>query len=351
MRESKIDFRLNRRIDFRSFLVCAISGALLWLTFYSSGLHIANIRLTGNQWNYFVGAVITFVIATWVQSIRANLLWTDDLKGGRKKDTYPSILIGNFYNSILPGNLGDGVRSWHFSKKQRTPFTASVAAVLTEKWIDAQVFVLVNMVMYSLVLFANPYIFLAVCYTSLFILVTLVVYVLMLKFRPLEKAVWLFLLRFKRPGRFLFRVYKHVSWQLLSLARSGLMFYYFLLCLLILALNMLQFFLLFNAAGISGPLVAVSTAYYCAIGMMLIAIIPAAPGNVGVLHYGIYSVLVLCAQKFGIQAGSAELQSYALFSVYLHLSYVIPDVIMGSVMVVKERRFLIGLNVPLREVA
>ena len=333
------------RKNFRSILGFAISGIFLWLTFHNSGLQLKEIKLEGNQWFYFTIAIFAFAISTWFQSIRAKLLWRDQARNGADIRTYSSIAIGNFYSCLLPGNLGDAIRAWHFSRKQNVPFSSSLASIAAEKWIDAQMFVVLTLVLFFLKPFADHYIFWAIGNTSMLVIFLSVVYALMLKYTYFETMIWTIVLNLRKPGRFLFRIYKYATWQLLSIRRNGLIPIYVLLCVVILFLNVAQFFLLLLASGIEGPVLSVYTAFFMAVGMMIIAVIPAAPGNIGVLHYGIYALLILAARRCGLTPGSAELHSYALLGIYVHLSYLIPEMLIGAVYVIKEWKVLLEAKV------
>jgi hypothetical protein len=116
--------------------------------------------------------------------------------------------------------------------------------------------------------------------------------------------------------------------------------YYFLLCAVFFFLNILQFLLLMKVAGVAEPVAGLYSSFLIAMSIMIIAIIPSAPSNIGVMHYGIYATLILAANQYGLSSDGPSLKSYALFAIYLHLSYVIPEVVLGIIFVVKERRLM-----------
>ena len=349
MENVQVNFRVFQKIDFRSLLGFIISGVLLWLTFHSSGLQLKDISIHGTQWYYFGAAIIAFVVATWVQSVRAKLLWINETQKGHQVNTYSSLIIGNFYNALLPGNLGDGIRAWHFSRKQRVPFSSSMAAVLTEKWIDAQMFIGLTIILFLLKPFTNHYIFWAICNTSLLVMVLSAVYALMLRYKKIEKFIWRVVIRLRKPGRFLFRLYKYATWQMRAIKTNGAIPQYVLFCAITLILNVAQFLFLLKTSGISGPVLSIYTAYLMAVSMMIIAIIPSAPGNIGVMHYGIYVVLILSAQQYGVKLGSAELQAYAVLGIYTHLSYLLPELFLGGIYAVAERKILFEPKLSLQD--
>lgn len=339
---SIISAGLRKNVTVRTFIGFAISGVLLWFTFYSSGLKWQSIVLKDEQYVYFTGAILSFAFAIWIQAMRAKLIWGSEKIAFKKMQTYPALLIGNFYNCILPGNLGEGMRAFYFSKKHKVSFTLSLSVAFTEKWIDAQIFICLAVVLLLSKPFVSHYILYAIINTTFVILLLSITYFFVKKYRRVEKTLWLIVLSFKKIGRFFFRMYWYMSYQIKNVMRQGSVWYFVLLSIATLFLNVLQFWLLFKAAGVSEPVGGLYSAYLIAVSMMIISFIPSAPSNIGVLHYGIYSALILAATQYHITPDSNALQSYALFAVYLHLSFVIPELSLGLVYVVKERKILFG---------
>lgn len=331
---------LIKNVNFKTFLGFSISAVLLSFTFYKSGLQLKNLSLNRIEWFYFGSAVSIFILTTFIQSFRTKLLWLNETIKLKDIKTYDSLIIGNFYNCLLPGNLGEGVRAWHFSSKNKKPLSGSLAMVVTEKWIDAQIFAPVSLILLAIKPFISHYILYAIAYTSAIILTLMIVYGLMRHYKYVEKRIWLFVLSFRKSGRFLFKVYCHANRQLDNLKESGLWMYYFLLCAVFFFLNILQFLLLMKVAGIAEPVAGLYSSFLIAMSIMIIAIIPSAPSNIGVMHYGIYATLILAANQYGLSSDGPSLKSYALFAIYLHLSYVIPEVVLGIIFVVKERRLM-----------
>ena len=331
-----------KNANFKTLAGFSISAILLWLTVRSSGLQLQDLSLKGVEWLYFSGAIVLFIFATWVQSLRSKLLWMNDSVKFKDIHTYNSLLIGNFYNCLLPGNLGEGVRTWHFSRKNKKTVSASLAAIITEKWIDAQMFVGLVLILFSMQPFTNHYIFLIISVIAIAVVVFSVVQILMWRYKFVEKWLWHLVLIFKRPGRFLFKIYKHTRVQISNVYRNGFAAYYIFLCIMTLLLNVLQFFLLLKAADVTEPVGGMYSSFFIAISMMIIAFIPSAPGNIGVLHYGLYMVLILSAEQYGIHPASADLKSYAFFGVLAHVSYFIPEVALGVLLVIKDKKLLFG---------
>jgi uncharacterized protein (TIRG00374 family) len=339
------DILVFESLNLRTIAGFVISGFLLWLTFHQSGLQLNELALHGKQWIYFLLSIGIFTTSVWFYALRANLIWKGTVKNDNVEgDIYKSMLVGNFYNCLLPGNLGDVMRGWHFARKQQLPITKSMASIITEKWIDAQIFIVSAFGLYLLMPLTSHYILYSIFLTASVAMVLVIIYQVLKRNRSFEKQLWMLILRLKKTGRVLYRLYMHTRIHLNNLHRNKQIGRYIFLCVSVACLNLTQFFFLLKAAGVSAPITSLYTSYLVSMSMMIIAFIPAAPGNIGVIHYGLYSVLILAATQYGINPSGHDLQHYALFGVYVHLSYVIPDVLIGAIVVIIERKSLFSIN-------
>ncbi|MBS1618316.1 MAG: flippase-like domain-containing protein [Bacteroidetes bacterium] len=332
--------KIKYRIGARDLAGYGISGLLLWYTFHQSGLRLADIRMSGLQWVYFAAAVAVFVFSLWLYGVRARVVWAGEIAAGRPISTYGSFILGNFYNCLLPGNLGEAVRALHFSRKNGITFSRSLAATVTEKWLDAQVFAILVLLLFLVKPFAPDIVSYALVYTALAVLVLTCIHQLMLRYKGIEKGLWAIALRLGRAGRFLYRLYYHTDQHLRTMHRYKAVQTYILFFFLIFGLNVLQFLLLEYAAGVSSPVAGIYSSYLVALSMMIIAFIPSAPSNIGVLHYGVYSAMIFAGRQYGTGEVPQSLEAYALFSVYAHLSFLIPEIAIGTWYLIRERQFL-----------
>lgn len=342
--ENKNNFwvkQVFKKISLQTTAGFTISGILLWLTFSKSGLMLQNIALPPRQWGWFILSVGAFVLSIWIQAVRARLYWPEQLAQFSPPNTYSSLLIGNFYNCILPGNMGDAIRSWHFAQKHKIAFTRSLAVITAEKWIDARLFILMVIVWVFVSGYPSGYITNTLVLTATITLFIAMLYYLMRKNRVAEQFILNKMLWF---GKFPVRLYCSTVSHLNYLKKEGKVTTYLVYCLGIIILNNLQFYLLLKTVNIQDPICSIYTSFFVSISMMVIALIPAAPGNVGVLHYGLYTLLIMIAGQYNISATGVYLKQCALFGVYAHLSYFIPEIIMGAWYIFKERKLLFGFK-------
>ncbi len=272
---------VTKHINLKTVLGFLISAVLLWLTFYNSGLHLKDIRLEGEQVYYFAAAIVVFIFSVWFYSVRAKLFWINRPKTNQASvHAYDSLIIGNFYNCLLPGNLGEGVRAWHFSRKNKTTFSRSLAAIIAEKWIDAQMFVVLAILLYLFKPFVSHYILYAIFFTASVVVLLSATYAFLKRNKAAEKKIWGLILRLKKTGRVLYKLYSHTGFHIAVLDANQYVTKYILWGYFVFFLNLLQFFFLLKAAGIAEPVCSFYTAFLVALSMMIIAFVPSAPSGV-----------------------------------------------------------------------
>ena len=319
---------------FSTIVGFTVSGILLYLTFRLSGLEYKKLVLDGRQWGFFTASCLAFCVSVYVQSLRAKLFWT----GTERNNTLVSLVIGNFYSCLLPSNLGDGVRAWHFSRRNNISLSRSLSALVAEKWIDSQIFIPGVIILFTVRPFKGTYIAYAILYTALTAFILSLIYGLMRRNRPVEKFLWQIVLIFKKPAWLLFKLYWQTTQHLKNLKERGLMGYYIVLCGFMILPNMAQFFFLFKCANIPDVVGNWYTSYFLMGALMILIFIPSAPSNAGVMHYGIYSALISASAQCNFKPDNTCLQNFALYAVLLHLSFVIPDIIIGAIFLIKERK-------------
>ena len=324
-------------ISRRDILFTLLSFIPLYWTIKNSGLTWGYLALDFDQWCYFTAAVGVLIATIWVQSLRVKIPW-ETWPTTKEVDTLNGLIIGNFYNCILPGNLGEGVRAWHFKRKNKVPFIAALASIGVEKYIDA-----FNFIVYSLVLAllsvtdrSTLYMILLMCLavSSVFILYIVIIY-----HRGVEKKLLGTLLLFFKTGKWLYSLHYHIKGFLKRMSKEQII-RYLVWGYLMFALNIFQYYLVMKATHIPEAIVTFRSAFLVAVSMVVVCIVPSAPGNIGVLHFGIYTVLVSTLVQYGISPTDAVLKSLGLYTVYLHFSYFLPEIILGGVVLIKERKWV-----------
>jgi uncharacterized protein (TIRG00374 family) len=323
-------------IGWRDAAGFALSAGLLWLTWHRSGIAEEGLQVEGDAWFWLLCAMAVFLASLGVHVMRAHLLWKDN-----SSITYAtvakSLFIGNFFNVVLPGNLGEAVRAWHFHRRARVGFWESVAGILTEKFVDAQLYALALVLLFVLWFEAWAEPVFVVLFAVWFGIAAVNATLLLFRFRPaVEKMAWA-LVPGKVVRRSLFRAYRHLFAHVTYLRGKGCFWPFFLQGYVMLGLSALQYYFVLKAAGLHGPINGLDTVFLIAMVMVVINVTPSAPGSAGVVHYGIFATLTLAAELQGLpQQGAA----FAMAGVHLHLSYFLPESFIGAWLVWSDRALL-----------
>ena len=132
------------KIDVRSVIGFATSGFFLWLLITQSSLEWRQIQKAINNIHtllWLFAACVLLLLFIYIQSLRTRIIFVDRHTSMRQTSAYPSLIIGYFYNSLLPGNLGEVVRMWHFSRANKKSFSSATAVVILEKVLDANLLI------------------------------------------------------------------------------------------------------------------------------------------------------------------------------------------------------------------
>lgn len=295
--------------------------------------------MSKEQWGYFAGSMLIFLLAVLAQSQRSKCFWKGN-PNAPQLYTYESLVIGNFYNAVLPGNLGEAVRALHLSRRNGIPFLQTLASVITEKWLDSILYLIFIATLFIGVPPVKDPVYGTLLTIGAAALLLQLLYAAIRKIRTGEQLVWRLAVMLGKAGKYAFKLYLQVNLHIRYLYRSGNLKGFIAFCLAMTALNCAQYYLLLKAAHVPHELCTLYTSYLATVSMMVVAFIPSAPGNLGVLHYGMYLVLIFAAHQYGLSPDSSALRSFALFGTFLHLSCFIPEVLLGSLVVIKERKRL-----------
>jgi uncharacterized protein (TIRG00374 family) len=319
---------------FRSVLGIGISALLLWLMISHSGLSWQNLRLSTSGTYYFAAAIGVFIATIWVQSLRIKLLW----RPRTGLDTYRGLLAGNFYNCILPGNLGEGVRAMHLSRKNNIPILNSLASQIIEKYIDALSFIILCVLWYICYGYTPHYVNTVIIILCVLCGVIFLTGILFVKYPPVAKKATKYIPAPALIVKVIYKTYLHVSNRLRHMHHHKMLLPYFLFGFTQFFLNMLQYYLVMKAINLPPHITTFQNSYYLALCMVIIAFVPAAPGNTGVIHYGLYTALILLSMA--TPPSSHTLQLFASYTFFHHLSIMMPELIIGGFVIIKERKYL-----------
>jgi hypothetical protein len=319
----------------------AISGVLFWLTIRNSSSDILSIRLTFFELGLLVLSMCSFVLTVLVQSWRMKAYVTIYHPETRKPVAFSSIWIGSFYNAVLPGNVGELFKLRHFSLRNALPFRSAAAYWFAEKFSDGLMMSLVAVMLLQTSLGDTPLHWLLMV-PVLAAAASMLIVAFSLSVPRLWKRLFTFI-PVKRVAVFLYRVFLEIKHRLFNTDwRVYVIFYGGAWGMAV--FNVVNFVLCLKVAGVPQELISVENILLFVVLMSVVMFIPAAPSSAGVVHFGVYSALVVMAQTAGITLDQPLKDTFVLASVVFHLSYFVPEIVMGAFHVVRERRIIFSLR-------
>lgn len=302
-----------------------------------SQLQWQQLQLSLQGWLYFGLAAAIFLFTVWMHSQRVKQMWFLP----QPTQAFSSLIIGNFYNCLLPGNLGEGMRAWHFSRKNKVPLSRSAANIILEKVLDAQMYIVVTLAWYALEGYKQNNLNLLIVGVCAGVAAYTLIWVIWLRHSHHTKKLARLALPQKKLRKEGYKLYLHFRSQIKDIMQRGTLLNYVAIGFSMFLLNAVQYLIIMKAVGIPASLITFSNGYYVGLCMVIIMFIPSAPGNIGVMHYGLYTVMAYLAQYQMPGAQSPLLlQQYALFAVFIHLSCMIPEIISGAVFLWLERKYI-----------
>ncbi len=329
------------KIDVRSLFGFVVSGFFLWLLVKQSSLEWKQLQQAVNSSHTVVYLFVSTMLALafiYIQSLRTRIIFIDHHTTIRHIKAYPSLVIGYFYNSVLPGNLGEAVRVWHFSRANKKSLSATTAMVALEKILDANLLIPIIVLTIFSIPFQGNYFAHSLAFILVGIILIDVILVILTNNKKFNRLVFALIWK-KRIRIFFFKVYIHYIYHLQRLWLNNTLKWYALVAYSMFLVNGLQHFAVLKALNIPTAMLDVTTFNLLNLCMAIVAFIPAAPSNLGVAHYAIYTTLLFSSQINGLQPNHSQ---FALAAICIHFSYFIPDVLLGFVYLVKERTLLFG---------
>lgn len=334
------------KIKLSTWLGFTISGVLLWLLIKQGGLEWNQILIVVEDYSsllYLVVSMILFVLMTVLHSIRTRVIFVDQTTALKDISAYPSLALGNLYNCLLPGNLGEGVRAVHFGRVNNKSLPSTLAVLVVEKIIDALCVMPLLLGMFLFPSFQSLHLGRYVLPSAALILSCICLMLTFIRNKKLNRLIFR-LMPGKTLRRFLFKIYRHFIQHCLRLWHQKTIIVFVLIAYAMFTLNVFQYFFILKMIKIEPPLLGIFSAYLLSLCMVFIAFIPSAPGNIGVAHYGIFAAMMFLAGTYGINVTPALKGQFVLVGISLHFSYFAPEILIGLFFLIKEhsRLFSIG---------
>lgn len=329
------------KIRWRDVLGLGISGVLLWYTVRHSDADIAFMLNNKQAWLYFCTAQLLFLLSLYLKSLSFKLYFADTYSRLQTVSSFPSIMLANFYSTILPGNMGDAVRVYHFSRKNKQPLVKTIGALITEK-INIGLMLGTLLLLFSLWQLGAH----GIAPAKFIVLLIAVLLVLSVLFAVIwQPRYFLRLVPFRLVRKWLFKIICHIRWQYQRLIQKKILVPYLCIIITLYVTTVAIKYILFETVTLPPQVTTFDMAWYYTFVAMLAMFVPSAPSSLGVVHYSIYYAVTQACVERNITLTPAIKEAAFALSVWFHLSYVMPDLIIGSFMIIKERKVLYGKRI------
>lgn len=327
----------------RDILGLAVSAAFLWATLRQTSGDLWKVRLFWWQWCFVGVSLVLMAGVLWVQGYRMR--WFLARKPWELKGIYGfrSVTIGSLYNAVLPGNLGEAVKMHHFARRNGIRFRTAFACWVSEKFTDGLVMAMMALLLLMLPGFRE----------------SMLKWVLLLPLVVAAGCLGLVGMSWQWPGgvrtlfrliptakaaTFFYRVFLEFRWRLLERRWRFRPAAFIMGSLAIWLINFCGFALNMWAGGLPVELVRPSNLMMLILLTSFIYFVPSAPSSVGVMHYGVYASLEVMAGIQGIEVTPFLKDSFVLTAIIFHATYVIPELVLGSIHLVQERRLVFSIS-------
>lgn len=330
-------------LRWQDFIGLAISAGFLYATLVQTSDSFWLTGLSTRQWLLSIAASFCTVAVIVVQGYRmrwflAPAPWRIEQISG-----FPSVNIGNLYNAVLPGNIGEFIKTHHFARKNRIPFRTAMACWVGEKFFDG-----LQTAFICLLMLVFPPLFVSNLKWVFFIPIVgaiLCVGVILMSYkRPKMLTMFFRFIPHKQVAITLYKTFLGFRNQLCD-KKGRFRLYAFVLGALIMGvLNISGFTFNMLAGNIPEALLTIDTVLVICVLMALVYFVPSAPSSIGVLHYGVYTSLTLMAGIKGILLTPEVKDSFVLTAFLIHATYSIPEIVLGAVYLIKERRLVFTIR-------
>jgi uncharacterized protein (TIRG00374 family) len=297
----------------------AVTGLCIYLALRGVKLADAADALRASDLWWLVPTLPVFTLGIWLRGVRWWSLYAPGARPPLRAVTY-ALLVGYFFNNILPARAGEAARVIALHNRAKTPRAETIGTVVVERLFDVLALLLVLFACYpwlpEISWLRKAAIFAAVVVVAVVVLIGVIV-------RYDERAVhWLLtpLRRVRRPG-FAARVEQaavDATRGLVALRDPRIALRGFALTLVSWVVLAVSYWILMSAFAVDLPLTA---AILVTVAINLSLILPSSPAALGVFE----AATIVALRAFDVP--QADALSYALV---LHLLNLVPFLVIGA---------------------
>lgn len=334
--------KIASQLQLKDIFGITVSLLLLFLLFINTPFSFNMLKLEIRDYALFLLSCTIFIFSVLINSYRLKTFLIDIDNSKRNPHTFASVTLGNFFNNILPGNLGELIKLNHLSLRNNLSFKYVLNIWFIEKLVAANIFAFAAVVLFF---FYHS----VVSWSWLFLvpaMISIIFHLLIFSFTrhtSIEHIV-LKLIPFKFIKVFVkYHIRKFTGIYLKQLTKKT-MFRFYLLGFVLLTVNSLNHYINLSIGGLPTELVSPENACFFTLLLMMVYFVPAAPSSIGVFQYSIYSSLIVLATAKGIHVND-EMKFKFLFSSFIfYFTFLLPEIVFGVVYLFRERALLFKIR-------
>ena len=320
----------------RNMLAYGVSLFFIFLLYKKINIATFKIDLSNVNYFYFFLSIIVQTIAFVFQAV----WWKHLLKNIANfpiVQTFQSLLMGHFFNAILPSRLGELARPLHLSKKHGQKFATIFGTCVIERIFDG--FSVILLLIVSLVLLGAGSVELVqagaiggAVYLSGLIFVWLVLKRTTLIFSIFQK------LGFGKITEMITDKIDELKSGFELIKNKNHFFNIILWTIILWTTNVYANYILLKSFELPPELITTYSAILMTAAVGLAYTLPSAPSSIGVYNYAIILVLELVARKSGIDLNPELKNSIVMASFVIWIASIIPDLVIGLTIIYKDRK-------------
>lgn len=314
---------------------------LLLLYYKFSDLNLREIAHTikGAHPGWFLSGVGCIILSFVFHALRWQLILIP--QGSFSfKEVFTSVVMGIWFNAVLPGRSGDIARCYHLSKKKNLPFLNVLATATIDRLGDLLCFFGLILACFCLVWIqvSTTYIFFAAIAFLILLTGTLLV---VFRLRWVVYLInlfpdWKF---FNHLKKFFGEISE--GFRSLYLSQSLVGYLFFSVCAWI--ANIFSYWFVIKSSLLPTSLHSFYSGLSVAMMGSASQTVPSGASGLGVINYGVIVALEEYAKVIQLNTTAVQQQLIAA-SVLVYLAALIPDIVMGAFFYWKERKVFADFN-------
>lgn len=92
--------------------------------------------LSSVNYVYVIPSLVFYVLALWFRTVRWRFLLRPVMKGETQRALFPVVVVGYMANNLIPVRIGELVRAYHLSLRERIGVSAGFGTVMLERALD-----------------------------------------------------------------------------------------------------------------------------------------------------------------------------------------------------------------------